>query len=129
MPCVLRFSDVAPPRGADNQARSQVIFASSIDSVEAVTYKLGTRAIEALALHQDMGQAARQQIIAKFRSTAPNRPGLASKRVLVVYDALSRGLSDVGQVPLVINFDMPRAVEDYVHRCVSALECESRRTD
>ncbi|GAA5996781.1 uncharacterized protein JCM10292_003199 [Rhodotorula paludigena] len=104
----------------DHMFEHAVIFASSIDSVEAVTYKLGTRAIEALALHQDMGQAARQQIIAKFRSTAPNRPGLASKRVLVVYDALSRGLSDVGQVPLVINFDMPRAVEDYVHRIACA---------
>ncbi|GJN90744.1 hypothetical protein Rhopal_003758-T1 [Rhodotorula paludigena] len=104
----------------DHMFEHAVIFASSIDSVEAVTYKLGTRAIEALALHQDMGQAARQQIIAKFRSTAPNRPGLAPKRVLVVYDALSRGLSDVGQVPLVINFDMPRAVEDYVHRIACA---------
>ncbi|GAA5983265.1 hypothetical protein JCM10908_000218 [Rhodotorula pacifica] len=104
----------------DHTFEHAVVFASSLDSVEAVTYKLGTRAIEALALHQDMGQAARQQVIAKFRSAAPGRTGQPPKRVLVVYDALSRGLSDVGQVPLVINFDMPRAVEDYVHRIACA---------
>ncbi|GAA5863208.1 hypothetical protein JCM3774_000811 [Rhodotorula dairenensis] len=104
----------------DHTFEHAVVFATSIDSVEAVTYKLGTRAIEALALHQDMGQSARQQVIAKFRSTAPSRTGQPPKRVLVVYDALSRGLSDVGQVPLVINFDMPRAVEDYVHRIACA---------
>ncbi|BGP02270.1 Translation initiation factor [Rhodotorula toruloides ATCC 204091] len=104
----------------DSNFEHAVIFASSLESVEAVTYKLGSRAIDALALHSEMGPSARQQTIAKFRSLAPNRPGLSSKRVLVVYDALSKSLSDVGQVPLVINFDMPRAVEDYVHRIACA---------
>jgi len=102
----------------DHSFEHAVIFASSLDAVEAITYRLGTRAVEAFALHQDMGPQVRSGTVAKFRSTQPNRPGLAVKRVLVVYDALSRGLTDVGQVPLVINFDMPRAVEDYVHRCV-----------
>ncbi|GAA6001480.1 hypothetical protein JCM10207_006688 [Rhodosporidiobolus poonsookiae] len=100
----------------DSNVDHAVVFASSVEGVEAVTYKLGTRAIEALALHQDIGQQARQQIVAKFRATGPNRPGLSNKRVLVVYDALSRSLSDVHPVPLVINFDMPRAVEDYISR-------------
>ncbi|BGP24926.1 translation initiation factor [Rhodotorula toruloides] len=104
----------------DSNFEHAVIFASSLESVEAVTYKLGSRAIDALALHSEMGPPARQQTIAKFRSLAPNRPGLSSKRVLVVYDALSKSLSDVGQVPLVINFDMPRVVEDYIHRIACA---------
>ncbi|GAA5913299.1 hypothetical protein JCM5296_006967 [Sporobolomyces johnsonii] len=104
----------------DHSFDHAVIFASSLDNVEAIQYKLGSRAIEAYALHQDMGQPARQQILTKFRSTAPSlhqRPGMGSKRVLIVYDALSRSLSgEVNQVPLVINFDLPRAVEDYIHR-------------
>ncbi|KPV74871.1 uncharacterized protein RHOBADRAFT_36826 [Rhodotorula graminis WP1] len=104
----------------DHSFEHAVIFASSLDAVEAITYRLGTRAVEAFALHQDMGPQARSGTVAKFRSTQPNRPGLAVKRVLVVYDALSRGLTDVGQVPLVINFDMPRAVEEYVHRIACA---------
>ncbi|GAA6062723.1 hypothetical protein JCM10212_005926 [Sporobolomyces blumeae] len=93
-----------------------VVFASSLETVDAIQYKLGSRAIEAHALHQDLSTSARQQTISKFRSTAPNRPGLSSKRVLIVYDALSRNLADVQQVGLVINFDLPRAVEDYIHR-------------
>ncbi|ORY46304.1 hypothetical protein BCR35DRAFT_311026 [Leucosporidium creatinivorum] len=95
-----------------------VIFCSSVDAVEAVSYKLGTRAIETLALHQDMGQSSRHAIMTKFRS-ANNRTG-GGKKVLVVYDALCRTLTDVPQVPLVLNFDLPRAVEDYVHRITCA---------
>lgn len=119
--------------------RCQVVFCSSVDAVEAVSYKLGARAIEALALvstflcvldfsaaqfssillqHQDMGAPARHAIMSKFRSSIPNRTG-PNKRVLVVYDALCRTLTDVSQVPLVINYDLPRAVEDYVHRYVN----------
>ncbi|CEQ39566.1 SPOSA6832_01087, partial [Sporobolomyces salmonicolor] len=108
----------------DHSFDHAVIFASSLDNVEAIQYKLGNRAIEAYALHQDMGQPARQQILAKFRSSAPSlhqRPGMGSKRVLIVYDVLSRSLSgEVNQVPLVINFDLPRAVEDYIHRIACA---------
>lgn len=69
-----------------------------------------------------MGQAARQQITTKFRSQAPPRPGQSPKRVLVVYDALARTLGqDVHPVGLVINFDMPRAAEEYGPRisCVA----------
>ncbi|GAA5973807.1 hypothetical protein JCM21900_001037 [Sporobolomyces salmonicolor] len=108
----------------DHSFDHAVIFASSLDNVEAIQYKLGNRAIEAYALHQDMGQPARQQILAKFRSSAPSlhqRPGMGSKRVLIVYDVLSRSLGgEVHQVPLVINFDLPRAVEDYIHRIACA---------
>lgn len=61
-----------------------------------------------------MGQSSRHAIMTKFRS-GNNRTG-GGKKVLVVYDALCRTLTDVPQVPLVINYDLPRAVEDYVHR-------------
>ncbi|GAA6028238.1 hypothetical protein JCM8097_006933 [Rhodosporidiobolus ruineniae] len=100
-----------------------VVFAASLEGVEAVTYKLGMRGIEALALHQDMGQSARQQVLVKFRSSAsPPRPGFSSfKRVLVVLDSLSRGLAtEVAPVPLVINFDMPRAADEYGPRIACA---------
>ncbi|KAM0752843.1 hypothetical protein T439DRAFT_183927 [Meredithblackwellia eburnea MCA 4105] len=97
-----------------------VIFCSSVDAVEAVSYKLGTRGIEALALHQDMGQSARHTIMGKFRA-APGTRTTPNKRALVVYDALTRSLTDIHQVvPLVINYDLPRAVEDYVHRIACA---------
>lgn len=94
-----------------------VVYCSSLDSVEAVSYKLVSRNIDAFALHGDMGASARHAILSKFRSgnAAPGR-GMGMKRVLVVYDALCRTLSDIHQVALVVNYDLPRAVEDYVHR-------------
>ncbi|GAA5938989.1 uncharacterized protein JCM15063_004387 [Sporobolomyces koalae] len=100
----------------DHAFEYAVIFASSLDNVEAIQYKLGTRAIEALALHQDLGTSARQQVISKFRSGSPPRAGVSPKRILVIHDALSRSLADVQQVGFVINFDLPRQVEDYMHR-------------
>ncbi|GAA5952309.1 hypothetical protein JCM3765_001936 [Sporobolomyces pararoseus] len=100
----------------DHTFEHAVIFASSPENIEAIQYKLGTRSIEAHALHQELSSTARQQVIAKFRSTAPPRAGVSPKKVLVIYDALSRNLADVQQVGLVINFDLPRAVEDYIHR-------------
>lgn len=102
---------------ADADFTQAVVYCSSIDAVEAVSYKLVSRNIDALALHGDMGAAARHAIVSKFRSgnAGPGRPpGL--KRVLVVYDALCRTLSDIHQVALAVNYDLPRAVEDYVHR-------------
>ncbi|KAK4702923.1 hypothetical protein P7C70_g3297, partial [Phenoliferia sp. Uapishka_3] len=93
-----------------------VIFCSSVDAVEQVSYKLGSRGIEALALHSDIGQVSRREIMSKFRGAPGTRPG-STKRALVVYDALTKSLTDINSVvPLVINYDLPRAVEDYVHR-------------
>jgi superfamily II DNA/RNA helicase len=102
---------------ADAEFSQAVVYCSSIDSVEAVAYKLSSRNIDALALHGDMGASARHAILSKFRSgNVGQGRGMAAKRVLVVYDALCRTLSDIHQVAMVVNFDLPRAVEDYVHR-------------
>ncbi|KDE09219.1 hypothetical protein MVLG_00541 [Microbotryum lychnidis-dioicae p1A1 Lamole] len=118
--------DVIDDSGVD----ALVIFTSSMESVEAVAYKLGSRGIETIALHQEMGQPMRQSALARFRAPlnhnngngagstprlgVPN--GTSSKRCLVVFDPLCRPLTEALQVPLVINFDLPRAVEDYGHR-------------
>ncbi|SCV72108.1 BQ2448_4802 [Microbotryum intermedium] len=119
--------DVIEDSGVD----ALVIFTSSMESVEAVTYKLGSRGIETIALHQEMGQPMRQSALARFRAPLNNTGhgngagstprlgvpnGANSKRCLVVFDPLCRPLTEALQVPLVINFDLPRAVEDYAHR-------------
>lgn len=46
-----------------------------------------------------------------------------SMKVLVVYDVLSKTLADISkdQPSIVINFELPRAVEDYIHRFVLSL--------
>merc|ERR1712084_26279 len=58
-------------------------------------------------MHADLGQEARDLVMRQFRS--------GSSRILVSTDLLARGI-DVQQVSLVINFDLPRQMENYLHR-------------
>jgi ATP-dependent RNA helicase RhlE len=58
-------------------------------------------------LHADRSQSQRDKALAQFRS--------GEVRTLVATDVASRGL-DVTGIELVINYDVPRDAEDYVHR-------------
>ncbi|KAA3674464.1 translation initiation factor 4A [Paragonimus westermani] len=57
--------------------------------------------------HGEMEQAERDNIMTAFRS--------GSSRVLITTDLLCRGI-DVQQISLVINFDLPTTLENYIHR-------------
>jgi len=59
------------------------------------------------SIHSDKKPSERDQVMRDFRSGAT--------RVLVTTDLLARGI-DVYQVALVINFDLPREKETYIHR-------------
>lgn len=54
-----------------------------------------------------MSQAERETVMKEFRS--------GSSRVLITTDLLARGI-DVQAVSLVINYDLPTSVENYIHR-------------
>jgi len=58
-------------------------------------------------IHGGMTTSERQQVMKEFRS--------ATSRVLISTDLLARGI-DVQNVSLVINFDLPRDKENYIHR-------------
>jgi superfamily II DNA/RNA helicase len=71
-----------------------------------------------------MGPATRHSLLAKFGQAACELSDDArakTMKVLVVYDVLSKTLADISkdQPSIVINFELPRAVEDYIHRSVS----------
>merc|ERR1711948_46951 len=59
------------------------------------------------AMHGDMDQKTRDCILNEFRT--------GSSRVLITTDLLARGI-DVQQVSLVINYDLPKDKENYIHR-------------
>lgn len=118
-----------------------VIYTSSASTHEAVTYKLASKGIEALALHKDMPSTTRQQVLARYRSgslpdlryqqagnnvvgshhhsisTGDSTSG--SKKALVVYDVDVHS-RDVGQVPLIVFYDLPRSVEEYKDKVACA---------
>ena len=63
--------------------------------------------IAATAIHSDRTQAERMQALDEFKNGTAN--------VLVATDIAARGL-DIEQLPFVINFELPYAAEDYIHR-------------
>ena len=58
-------------------------------------------------LHGDMMQKEREQVMEKFR--------IGNTRILITTDIMARGI-DVQQVSIVINYDMPKYPQTYIHR-------------
>ena len=84
-----------------------IIFAGKKQRVKDLARTLRTLKIDARAMHSDLEQSERDQVMLDFRN--------GKVAVLVATDVVSRGI-DVTDVPLVINYDVPRDPEDYVHR-------------
>ncbi len=84
-----------------------LVFVASHHGADTVARKLNNHGIAALAMHGDLSQGARTGALAGFKDGAT--------RVLVATDLAARGL-DIEQLPCVINYDLPRSPNDYVHR-------------
>ncbi len=92
---------------ATDPAKSIVIFAGRKIEVRNLTRHLQKKGFDARGMHSDLEQAEREEVMLKFRNKR--------LRVLVATDVVSRGI-DIDDIDLVINYDVPRDPEDYVHR-------------
>ncbi|GAB5360711.1 hypothetical protein AAMO2058_000650700 [Amorphochlora amoebiformis] len=90
-----------------HEEKSVIVFASTCHGCEIIAQILTEMEIKCESLNSHKNQARRTASLAKFRG------GLS--KILIATDVASRGL-DIPQVGLVINYDLPRIVEDYVHR-------------
>ena len=87
---------------------SQVlVFCGTRIGANRLAHQLRREHIQTNAIHGDKSQAERLVALDEFKS--------GKVAVLVATDVASRGL-DIEGLPQVINFDVPRAPEDYVHR-------------
>ncbi len=84
-----------------------IVFAGKKQTVRDLTRALRQAKIDARAMHSDLEQKEREEVMLDFRN--------GKVGVLVATDIVSRGI-DVDDIPLVINYDVPRDAEDYVHR-------------
>jgi ATP-dependent RNA helicase len=84
-----------------------VIFCSQRRKVEWLTNKMREANFTVSSMHGEMPQKERDAIMEDFRS--------GTSRVLIATDIWGRGI-DVQQVSLVINYDLPRSRELYIHR-------------
>ncbi len=84
-----------------------LVFVATKYATEHVADKLRRAGLKADALHGELSQGARQQALADFKDS--------KTQVLVATDVAARGL-DIVQLPVVVNFDLPRSATDYTHR-------------
>ena len=84
-----------------------IVFCNTKQTAREVAEFLDNRRFNALALHGDLEQRERDQILIQFKHQSCN--------ILVATDVAARGL-DIDDLPAVINYDLPRDPEVYVHR-------------
>lgn len=84
-----------------------IIFASSKLAVKELTRELRSRRYKAAEMHSDLEQQQRNEVIHDFTSGKID--------ILVATDILARGI-DIDEISMVINYNVPREAEDYIHR-------------
>jgi superfamily II DNA/RNA helicase len=84
-----------------------IVFTATKRGADRLASKLFEEGHAAAALHGDMNQSQRNRTLTKLRS--------GNVRVLVATDVAARGI-DVRSISHVINYDLPKSAEDYVHR-------------
>ncbi|MFH5823238.1 DEAD/DEAH box helicase [Georgenia sp. AZ-5] len=92
---------------ATSPADAAIVFVRTKGTAEDVALELAGRGIQAAALSGDVAQKERERLVERLRS--------GSLDVLVATDVAARGL-DVERIGLVVNFDVPRETDAYVHR-------------
>jgi len=84
-----------------------IIYCNTRRKVDFLADQLQKRDFTISTMHAELDQKERDLVMREFRS--------GSSRVLISTDLLARGI-DVQQVSLVINFDLPQNMENYLHR-------------
>ncbi len=93
------FNESAPQR--------VIVFSSSKLKVKNLTRELKSKNIKIAEMHSDLDQAKRDDVILDFKA--------GKIHVIVATDILARGI-DIDDIEMVVNYDVPREAEDYVHR-------------
>ncbi|OFZ68748.1 MAG: RNA helicase [Betaproteobacteria bacterium RBG_16_58_11] len=91
----------------DTDLNQALIFTATKRGAEELAESLFEQGFAVDALHGDMQQSKRNRTLQRLRD--------GRTRVLVATDVAARGI-DVAGISHVINFDLPRQAEDYVHR-------------
>lgn len=91
----------------DNAWSRVLVFVATKHAAEIVADKLRKAGIDAEPFHGVLSQGKRTQVLADFKASRTT--------VVVATDLAARGI-DIAQLPVVVNYDLPRSAEDYTHR-------------
>lgn len=84
-----------------------LVFVATQHAADTVAEKLRKARISAEPFHGGLSQGKRTQVLADFK--------LSRVKVVVATDVAARGL-DIADLPVVVNFDLPRSADDHTHR-------------
>lgn len=84
-----------------------LVFVATKHAAEIVADKLRKADIDAEPFHGELSQGKRSQVLSDFKASR--------LQAVVATDMASRGL-DISQLPVVVNYDLPRSAVDYTHR-------------
>ncbi|OAX43910.1 P-loop containing nucleoside triphosphate hydrolase protein [Rhizopogon vinicolor AM-OR11-026] len=104
----------------DVEVSQAIVHVGGMTALDSVVHKLATRGLEAVPLHGDMNAGTKLAALNKFKSSASVIMREPVTKVLVVNDVQVK-TPEVSHVPLIINYDLPKAVEEYAHRVSPAI--------
>ncbi len=84
-----------------------IVFSSSKQKVKELNLSLLRSGYKVAAMHSDLEQKQRDEVMMDFKARRID--------VLVATDIVARGI-DIDDIRMVLNYDVPRDAEDYVHR-------------
>lgn len=91
----------------NEQYRKAMVFTNTKANADLLYGRLRAQDLRVFVLHGDKDQQERKQALQRFSQ--------GGERILLATDVAARGL-DIEGVDLVINFDLPRSGDEYVHR-------------
>ncbi len=91
----------------DESLKQAIVFTATKRDADTLADDLAASGHEVAALHGDMNQRERTRTLTRLRA--------GRLRILVATDVAARGI-DITNITHVINFDLPKFAEDYVHR-------------
>ncbi len=92
---------------AQHPGQRMLVFVATQYAADTVAEKLYKNGIFASAFHGGLSQGARTQVLDEFKSERWD--------VVLTTDLAARGI-DIAQLPIVVNYDLPRSAVDYTHR-------------
>ena len=99
--------------------KSMVLFTSRKSEVNAIVRALAKRGYVAKGISSDLEQEEREVVLREFKNK--------QLQIIVATDVLSRGI-DVDNITHVVNYDVPRDAEDYVHRIGRTARADTKGT-
>lgn len=94
-------------QSATNDKSKCLIFVNTKRLADNIMFQLMKHRMKAISLHGDRSQRQRDEAVRHFKQ--------GNCLIMIATDVAARGL-DIDDIKLVINYDMPKNIEDYIHR-------------